>query len=170
MFSFLGLEIASVTNGGVGYHALTEVPLADLQYSLKLLLALEVHYAILIALVKTSLLLFYRRIFSPHRALRLALGLIGAAVWLWSLSAVLTAFLLCAPLPFNWGAGAGSCGNRGASFIANGAANMLTDAAILVLPLPYIFALQMNLAKKAGVGAVLWAVGDYGYGWEEQEW
>ncbi|EKG13823.1 hypothetical protein MPH_09005 [Macrophomina phaseolina MS6] len=103
------------------------------------------------ALIKTSILLFYRRIFLPHTSFSIIIAVLITTIWLWAIATTLTAFLLCHPFPYNWGVGEGTCGNRVANFVVNGAINMLTDASMLVLPLPYIFTLQMGVWKRLGV-------------------
>lgn len=63
---------------------------------------------------------------------------------------VLTAFLLCTPLAFNWNQTikGGRCANQPATFIAVGVLDLAVDCAVVVLPLPSIYKLQTSKGNK----------------------
>ena len=97
-----------------------------------------------------SYLLFYLRIF-VSRPFRIAswvfcFGCTGA-YWLGS---VLQVFLICRPLEFNWNPTipGGKCASQNVTFSTIGAFNLVTDLTIMILPLRFVFKLQMSALTK----------------------
>ncbi|KAF2139197.1 uncharacterized protein K452DRAFT_232914, partial [Aplosporella prunicola CBS 121167] len=104
-------------------------------------------------LIKTSLMVLYLRIFGKIGHIRIIIAVVMVIVWGWAFSIVIEGFLLCRPLAFNWDQTlpGGVCGDRNAAFVAAGALNMITDVMVLVLPIPYIWALQVPASRKFGL-------------------
>ncbi|KAL4919246.1 hypothetical protein BDW62DRAFT_47106 [Aspergillus aurantiobrunneus] len=147
------LVITTVTHGGVGFH-MTEVNPEDLIYTMKMIIVLQSLYGIGLALVKTSLMVLYYRLFGTKKSFRIAICLTGAIVWAWGFSIVLESFLLCQPVEFNYNPmrpGGGKCGNRNAAFVVAGVLNMVTDFMVMLLPVPYIWGLQLATGRKVGL-------------------
>ncbi|KAL4877433.1 hypothetical protein BJY04DRAFT_222181 [Aspergillus karnatakaensis] len=124
------LVITTVTHGGVGLHV-TEVHPDDLVYTIKMIIPLQSFYGVGLALIKNIL-----------------------NVWAWGFSIVLESFLLCKPIEFNYNPflpGGGTCGDRNAAFVAAGLLNMVTDFMVMLLPIPYIWKLQLPMGRKVGL-------------------
>lgn len=141
-----------ITNGGVGLQ-LGAVALADMEYMFKLLLVLQILYAIGLLLVKASILGLYWRLFGVKVGFRRAIYVVGAVVLAWAISSILETFLLCTPFEYNWNPAVegGRCANRNAAFIATGVLNLVTDLMVLSLPLSHIWALQLPLGQRLGL-------------------
>lgn len=58
--------------------------------------------------------------------------------------------LICRPFAYNWDQTipGGKCGDQIVSFTVTGVINLLTDVVVLVLPMPYLYRLQMRTYKK----------------------
>jgi hypothetical protein len=123
--------------------------------SSQLMLPIETVYAFSMVTVKISILLFFIRIFIT-RSFRIAARIGMAISVMWGMSVILEGFLLCRPLAFNWDATikGGVCGNRNAAFVAAGATNMITDVGIMILPLPFVWSLQMSSVNKVALSLV----------------
>ena len=69
---------------------------------------------------------------------------------------VLTGFLICHPLAFNWNKQLrGHCGNATSQEIGPAAVNMILDLSIVMLPLPVLWSLQMPLKRKVMLSDIL---------------
>jgi hypothetical protein len=66
-----------------------------------------------------------------------------------ALSIILSCLLICRPLALNWDPTLeGTCGDQLLSYTITGSFNLATDVIVLLLPLPYLWKLQMKLYKK----------------------
>ncbi|OBT54914.1 hypothetical protein VE04_04924 [Pseudogymnoascus sp. 24MN13] len=141
--------------GGVGMPA-AEVPFEDIKYTLKIIIPCQALYGVCLALVKSSMMVLYYRLFGTKGSFRIAICITGAIVWGWAISIVLESFLLCSPVEFNWNPTlpSGKCGNRNTAFVMAGVLNMVTDLMVMALPLPYIWGLQLPLGRKIGLTLV----------------
>lgn len=106
-------------------------------------------------LVKISVLHFYTKIFRT-RTLAYSAYAIGAVAMAYWLSTVLTAFALCRPFAYNWDKLTikGHCGNTSVYYLSTAIVNLLTDVAIVVLPLPQLWGLQMKSSRKLALTAI----------------
>ncbi|KAL1867792.1 hypothetical protein Plec18167_008538 [Paecilomyces lecythidis] len=101
------------------------------------------------SLVKTSIMLFFFRIFGTKRSFRISVAVVMTIVWMWAISVVLETLLLCRPLAYNWDTTIdGVCGERNATFVAAGTLNLVTDLMVMALPIPHIWKLKLSVAKK----------------------
>ena len=112
---------------------------------------------------KLSVLFMYATVFVQESLLRWA-RYIGAFVAAWNVANIITALVICQPIARNWNFNLpGKCGSQPQFYTSMGVINILTDVAILALPLPYLFSLQMPWKRKLvatgmltiGVGYVL---------------
>lgn len=106
----------------------------------------EVFYTITLPLVQISILLFYREIFKGRRFEVLTYSL-GSFVLAWLLAVVLLAFVCCRP-PAN-------CIREKRIFIANSIPSILTDIAILCLPVYNVWHLHMSRKLKAAISGLV---------------
>ncbi|KAF6843844.1 integral membrane protein [Colletotrichum musicola] len=132
---------------GLGRHASTLSLDQQVQF-LKLLLAFECIYVTAVMFIKISLLLMYRRIF-PSRGFKLSAMVLGGLTIAWWISIVLVCVFQCTPvakayMPFI----EGTCIDLKASFIGNAIPNILTDVAILCLPIGQVWRLQVTLVQR----------------------
>lgn len=105
------------------------------------------------SLIKSSIMLFFARIFGTKKSFKISVAVVMTIVWMWAVSVILETFLLCRPLAFNWDPTlpGGSCGNRNATYVIAGTLNLLTDLMVMSLPIPHIWKLKLNVAKKVAL-------------------
>ncbi|KAF9875567.1 integral membrane protein [Colletotrichum karsti] len=132
---------------GLGRHASTITLEQQVQF-LKLLLAFECIYVTAVMFIKLSLLLMYRRIF-PSRGFKISAMVLGALTIGWWISIVLVCVFQCTPVAkayMPWIDG--TCIDLKASFIGNAIPNILTDVAILCLPIKEVWRLQVTMVQR----------------------
>lgn len=131
----------------MGQHANT-LSLDQLTLVFKHLLAFECLYVTAVAAVKLSILAMYLRIF-PSREFKLGAWIIGGLVVAWWIAIVLVCIFQCNPIYVAWVPWAeGKCINLRGSFIGNAVPNILTDIAILVMPIKQVVRLNATMAQK----------------------
>ncbi|KAF9241048.1 hypothetical protein CBS147339_4328 [Penicillium roqueforti] len=125
-----------------------------------MIIVCQILYAIGLALVKTSMMILYHKLFGTKASMRIAIYVTGTIVWAWGLSIILESFLICHPVAFNWNPTLpkGGCGNRNAAFVVAGVLNMVTDLMVMLLPIPYIWKLQLPVGRKIGL-SVAFSIG-----------
>ena len=98
--------------------------------------------------VKLSFLYFYRRLF-PQSSFKVALLAIGAFIISSSVAFLFLDILQCVPPASQWEpAVKGKCVNFTAVVLAAGVINVVTDFAILLLPMPVLWNLKVSGARK----------------------
>ncbi|KAL9118458.1 MAG: hypothetical protein Q9187_004996, partial [Circinaria calcarea] len=101
-----------------------------------------------ITCAKLSVLFLYRRLFPPKN-LRKALIIVGAVVLCYNVAAVFVVIFQCYPIQANWDPTvSGHCINYGHFVLLIGILNILSDVAILSLPLPVLWRLQISRNQK----------------------
>ena len=101
-------------------------------------------YALAIATVKISVLLFYRRIF-PSPCFHIVLRIVGGFIMCYSLVQVLLFIFQCRPVRGAWDPFVkAECVRIDVVFIVMSAFNVLTGITILCLPIPLIWRLQVS--------------------------
>ncbi|KAJ5586784.1 uncharacterized protein N7459_002549 [Penicillium hispanicum] len=146
--------ILTVTKGGVGLPT-KKVSSAGTEFVLKMLIPCQALYGAGLALVKTSMMILYYKLFGKKTSTRIAIYTTGAIVWAWALSVVLESFLICQPIAYNWNPSlpGGRCRNRNVAYVVAGVLNMVTDFMVMALPISYIWSLQMPIGRKLGLVA-----------------
>ncbi|KAJ9215666.1 hypothetical protein DTO166G4_2772 [Paecilomyces variotii] len=148
VYIFIAIQYILSILGGCG-RRITEVDPASAVVTLKTILPLEALYGIAMSLVKTSIMLFFFRIFGSKRSFRISVAVVMAIVWMWAVSVILETLLLCRPLAYNWDAIIdGVCGEKNATFVAAGTLNLVTDLMVMALPIPHIWKLRLSVPKK----------------------
>ncbi|EXM15598.1 hypothetical protein RAB80_017576 [Fusarium oxysporum f. sp. vasinfectum] len=132
---------------GFGKH-LWNVTIVDLEGYLNLLLVLALTYIWPPTLSKLAILVLYHRII-PNRPFRIAVYLTAVSVTAYTV--VFTALFIgpCNPSK----TGSGVCLNN--ISIAQAVLNIITDAVLIILPIPVVHRLQMPLKQRATIGALL---------------
>ncbi|KAJ5653790.1 hypothetical protein N7490_000793 [Penicillium lividum] len=120
------------------FTMIATVTLSDVKFKLKMIIVCQALYGTGLALVKTSMMILYHKLFGTKSSMRIAIYATSAIVWAWALSIILESFLLCHPVEYNWNPmlQGGGCGNRNAAFVVAGVLNMVTDILVMSLPIP----------------------------------
>ncbi|XRM45278.1 hypothetical protein ABZX51_008378 [Aspergillus tubingensis] len=141
-------------NHGVGQHIYL-YGLPGLHHFLLNLFIVEILYTLSICFTKYSILMFYWRIFGMSN-IRYPIYLIAFVVTGWGLGVILTTIFQCLPVHGFWDKTIPShCGvNVNNFFIGNAVPNILTDWALLTLPLPYVWKLQRSASQKLALTGV----------------
>ncbi|PLB44174.1 hypothetical protein P170DRAFT_467920 [Aspergillus steynii IBT 23096] len=107
-------------------------------------------YSITVMLTKISILFLYHRIF-PVKWLLVVSYIMGAVVIAYNLAVVFTAAFQCIPLSSMWTGEQGQCINVSPPYTALAIVNVVTDVAILALPVKPVLGLQMRRGRKIQV-------------------
>ncbi|KAJ5153865.1 uncharacterized protein N7500_009304 [Penicillium coprophilum] len=112
----------------------------------------EILYTLSLCFTKYSILLFFWRIFS-RTTIRIPIYIIASVVTGWGLGVILTTVLQCVPIQGLWDYSVKAhCGvNITDFFIGNAVPNIITDWALLILPLPYVWKIQRNAPQKVAL-------------------
>ena len=104
---------------------------------------------------QVSILLFLRRIFPTDR-LKKASNCLFVFLAAWYIAFQLTAIFQCTPVQFFWQRTlpGGHCVNSINFYIALASTNLFTDVAILLLPMPIVWRLQISTSRKLSISAV----------------
>jgi hypothetical protein len=79
-------------------------------------------------------------------------GVLLFIIWGWAVAWILQSFLICSPLKaMQTMSTETSCDGLRPAFIAGGAINLFTDLVILVLPLPFVWRLQLTFIKRIAI-------------------
>ncbi|KAI0181681.1 hypothetical protein GGR52DRAFT_584079 [Hypoxylon sp. FL1284] len=149
---------------GVGYHVWT-LPAENVAMIFRIIFAIYLTYDTALFLAKASALLFLSRVFPDHanslwfNVIRYIAHALNIA---WLLGIVFGTFFMCDPVAKNWDIAItyGKCGSTTSLFIGSAVPSVAIDLIILVLPIPKIWGLQMNKARKLGITIIFL----FGYG------
>ncbi|KKA27320.1 hypothetical protein TD95_005006 [Thielaviopsis punctulata] len=156
------INVVGVAANGLGRDVWT-LGMEKMMRFIQYLYAMELIYFTHIGLLKTTLLLFYLRIF-PIRKIRLLL--IGTLVFngMYTLAFLIAGLLQCRPMNFYWtqytGARNGHCFNINALVWSQAAIGIVLDLWMLALPLSQLRHLKLHWKKKVGV-ALMFFVGTF---------
>lgn len=123
--------------------------------TIKYMFAIDFVYVTLIAVIKISILIMYRRVFKSVFMKRGTL-ILGVITGLWWLSIVLVATFQCIPVRASFDIEAAKnakCIAKHAYFLTNGIPNIITDALILCLPILEIRRLQVKTSQRLAIAA-----------------
>jgi hypothetical protein len=142
--------IFAMHNAGMGIHA-DKVPMDNIVLMAKYLLVAEILYIYNLVWSKISILLMYYRIFRFPYFKKMAYG-IGGFVVAWVVTCTFMFVFICVPVAKVWDPTLpGHCIDQVGTWIANAASTILTDVAILALPIPQVWKLQLRKPEKIGV-------------------
>jgi hypothetical protein len=108
-------------------------------------------------MAKTSVLLFYRRIF-PSRVFHWVVWAFVAFTVGYSAASVLVNIFSCSPIAASWDikyVETAKCINRPVFYFAQASLGILTDFATVIAPLPMMWKLQLPFRQKIGVAGIL---------------
>lgn len=151
-------QVGAVKHGGVGHHIEywednnPEVILIWRKY----LVAISTLYPLIVNIPKLAILALYHRLF-PIRNTRLIIYILAAILITSSFSSTIVTLAACKPFSANWDRTIedARCINKKEFFIWSTFPNILTDVAMLVLPLPIIWQLHTNTRMKVGLTLTL---------------
>ena len=104
---------------------------------------------------KLSVLLMYAALI-PMSSMSQWARILGALIITWNIADIFAALLICRPLAKNWNFTLpGTCGSQPSFYFAMGIVNLIADAVIIILPMPYLFELRMAWRKKLAAMALL---------------
>ncbi|KAL8717923.1 MAG: hypothetical protein Q9225_004887 [Loekoesia sp. 1 TL-2023] len=114
--------------------------------------ASQVLFGCSITATKLSILFFYHRLF-PFRTFFIVSLITGIASILWWVGLMLTAFLHCRPLAYYWDRSIpnGHCVNDNLIGYTITSVNIATDLVVLVLPIPWLWGMNMGVPKRMAV-------------------
>ncbi|KAG5305447.1 integral membrane protein [Histoplasma capsulatum G186AR] len=152
--------VALLSYHGGGYHA-WDVPQPEQREFLKISYAVTILYVPMAFSVKVALLAIVIRIFNPDRKKVLGVYIILGVLLLYYIPAIFLKIFFCIPISGYWeGAASGAkCLNQQNLITADAVISMVSDFAILVLPLPLTWSLHIRKTKKLRVIGILGAGG-----------
>jgi len=147
------------THYGLGKHG-WDVPLVDFQKFMKIgMIGGAFTYNLATLFIKISILSFYLR-FSVDRAFRYTVYLVMLVTVGYTVPNAILFLYVCRPMQGYWDFSIPSeCVNMNAAFHTANTLNMVTDFAILLLPIWMLKPLRAPLLKKIGVTLILMAGG-----------
>ncbi|CAF9915440.1 MAG: hypothetical protein HETSPECPRED_002489 [Heterodermia speciosa] len=118
--------------------------------------ATSIAFAFSVTALKLSVLFFYGRIF-PQRQFRIICILVGIVCIAWFIAYIFLFFFTCIPFAYYWDKSipGGHCMNENhIGYYGTTPPDILTNIVLLVLPIPYLWKLQMRKAKKIAITAI----------------
>ncbi|KAL8921166.1 MAG: hypothetical protein Q9172_004162 [Xanthocarpia lactea] len=140
-----------VKYGGAGRHFVTVTP-REFQIWLEVMFSEYFLYLFSAMLPKLAILSLYLRIFT-QRSYRYATHAIAIIMILNWLTGCMMGILICKPIQYNWDKTipGGHCGDLMGVFRWTSLPNLITDIAMLILPLPMVWKLHTGLSQKIGL-------------------
>ncbi|EXA36402.1 hypothetical protein FOVG_12308 [Fusarium oxysporum f. sp. pisi HDV247] len=143
-----GSSIVAMTHYGLGRHIYTLSPRQIILY-LRCFWISIVFYTYALFAIKLTFLIHYYRIMSVSNMRWLYLGALGFII-LWGINQGIGVFLFCIPLQSFWDPHVkGRCFlSRPTMWYVSGVVHIVTDFAIIVMPLPIVWKLQLPRSQK----------------------
>lgn len=139
--------------GGAGYHV-DAVPVTTYQTWLQLSKVLEFTYTPAVMFAKLAALFLYYQVFEASRYRRVIVG-IGVIIILQGVISFILAFSICRPFRYFWTQAVdvddGTCGDVMLFYKSYSIPSLVTDLAMLVLPWPILYKLQMPTSERIGL-------------------
>lgn len=120
--------------------------------------ATTIFYPLMTLFIKLSILALIARIFAPYKRRMQGIYAFAILLIIYYLTSLILKIRVCMPVSAYWKGEMDKCIDQTAVFTADSLISTVTDAIILVLPLPLTWSLQISLQKKMRVGGML-AVG-----------
>lgn len=150
----LTLAIADVVYGGIGYHeaAVALTAPEKLMIYARFLIVIPLLYLAAVVFPKLAILAIYLRVFTQPRFRSACYVLVTLLMANW-IGTTVAGLLVCRPLEYLWDRtiAGGHCFNINAYFRWASLVNIITDVAMLILPLPVICELHISRNIKIGL-------------------
>lgn len=121
-------------------------------------LVIQTSHIVPLALTKAGIIFFYRRIFKLKQAFNIITIALLAVVAIWTIVYFFVLLFICTPIPTFLHEGSFSpditCGDRAAIWNSFSITDFLTDLAILIVPIPFVWSVQMAFKLKLAVTGV----------------
>ena len=124
----------------------------------KTMYAVTLFYAPMTLTIKLSLLSLIARVFAPYKRKVQGIYALGVILIIYYIASWVLKIRICAPVSAYWRLELDKCLDQSAIILGDSIVSTVTDAIILVLPLPLIWSLQITNDRKLRVGGML-AVG-----------
>ncbi|CRG92078.1 hypothetical protein PISL3812_09133 [Talaromyces islandicus] len=147
-------NIIAVAQGGIGSHLLETTHDQQIA-SQKIYTEVWILQVVANTFVRLSFLDLLRRIFKVRAFVNAVWVVMGLSI-AYFVGCFITFFALCRPFAYNWDITIkdGECGDRYLPFLLSAIFNLLLDFAIILLPLPVLWRLQLKTGKKIALTAV----------------
>ena len=113
-------------------------------------------FPVSITAAKLSVLFFYHRIFPSYRFLIISY-IIGIVTLAWFITFIFLQFFSCVPLNYYWDKtipGGHCIDEHIIAYYGTSPGDIVTNVAILILPIPYLWSLQMELPRRLALIAI----------------
>ncbi|KAI9713726.1 MAG: hypothetical protein M1812_006564 [Candelaria pacifica] len=157
MMGYCGTGISMGIYGG-GYHQ-WDVKVDHIEPFFKSFYAAAIFYAPMAFFVKVALLTILTRVFAPYRKTLILIYVLIGLLMAYYIPALITKIRICMPISAYWRGERENCLDQGAIIMSDSIISVISDLAILVLPLPLTWSLQMPRKKKLRVIGLLGAGG-----------
>ncbi|KAA8647714.1 uncharacterized protein ATNIH1004_006411 [Aspergillus tanneri] len=118
------------------------------------LYAYQLVYATAILFIKTSILAYYKRIFSV-RPFRITVYIVGAMTLSWWIAVVFISIFSCKPIHGFWDKSIQPrCVSSKKFYIGNAVPNIMTDVLILAMPIRMVWNLQASRSQKISLSFI----------------
>lgn len=136
---------------GFGKHVATLTP-AQIVGSLKALYASIIFYNLALTSVKVSIILLYLRLFSSQASNRICYALL-AIMAAYGFETLFAGIFTCTPIAFFWNSKipGGTCIDKTMVYYANAGISIVTDVALLFIPIIFLRHLTMRKLQKVVV-------------------
>ncbi|KAG5806877.1 hypothetical protein H9Q74_009912 [Fusarium xylarioides] len=153
-----GSSIIAMTHYGLGRHVYTLSP-QQIKLYLRCFWLSIMFYSYALFAIKLTFLIHYYRIMSVSNMRWLYLGALGFII-LWGTSQTIGVFFFCTPLQSFWDSDVkGHCLlSQPTVWLVSGIVHIITDFAIIIMPLPIVWKLELPLPQK------LYLTGIFGLG------
>ncbi|XP_014555100.1 hypothetical protein COCVIDRAFT_17267 [Bipolaris victoriae FI3] len=165
-----GTCISLVTHGGLGFHTaevMQRFGPGTTTYFFKGIMTFSMLWNATVCFSKLSVLLMYSALIPTPTMIRMSVAF-GAFIVVWCSANIMAAFLICRPLARNWDFTVpGTCGSQPDFYFTMGIINLITDAVLIGMPMPYLYKLAMPMRKKLlamgllSIGIGTWAITIY---------
>ncbi|ROW10487.1 hypothetical protein VMCG_02038 [Cytospora schulzeri] len=147
-----GIAIGALKHGGVGYHAqwLSMYHPVLVTSFLKYLMAIATWYFVTCGLAKLAICVFYRTLF-PQRSVLVILCITAGIIICTAIATSIANLAACEPFSASWGSTeeqAANCIDKERLYIWASFPNIITDAILLVLPIPITWKLHTTKRLK----------------------
>ncbi|KAH6867157.1 hypothetical protein BKA58DRAFT_461125 [Alternaria rosae] len=150
--------LALVTHGGFGFHIVEiyqRFGPGTVTFFFKGVMSFSVLWNATVCFSKLSVLSMYTAMI-PKSSMSKWARILSALIIIWNIANIIAVLLMCRPFARNWDFTLpGTCGSQPAFHFAMGLVNLIADAIIIALPMPYLYNLRLAWRKKLAAMALL---------------
>ncbi|KXH51452.1 hypothetical protein CSIM01_08238 [Colletotrichum simmondsii] len=157
------ISIGYMIPNGTGKHIWVAPASATRAWAIGLFVS-EVAYTVTLSTVKWSTLALYWRIFNARKSIRYYIWAMAGIVLAWFIAVILVTIFQCLPVHAFWArydavnplsSDQYTCGVDVKMFFkGNSIPNIITDALVVLLPIPYVWKLQLHKAQKFALAGI----------------